>query len=193
MANPETSPELWVVCGPNGAGKSTIASRHLYRRMPIINPDIIARDTAVSAPAAGRAAVLERASLLSRRQTFGWETTLSGRGELRFLREARAAGYRITVVFVGVPSPVLSDSRVATRVASGEHDVPTRDLTRRFHGSLRNLAEVFALAHRVVLADNGTRQYRLLLTWEDGAVTQRAPTLPPWARAALPAEVLGEC
>ena len=37
-------PQLWVIAGPNGAGKSTLADRYLAGRIPLINPDNIARE-----------------------------------------------------------------------------------------------------------------------------------------------------
>ncbi|MEK9499123.1 hypothetical protein V2H77_22210 [Photorhabdus sp. P32] len=36
-------PQLWVIAGPNGAGKSTLVRRHLTGKLPVVNPDDIAR------------------------------------------------------------------------------------------------------------------------------------------------------
>jgi predicted ABC-type ATPase len=39
-----TKPQLWVIAGPNGAGKSTLVQRYVAGRVPVVNPDDIARE-----------------------------------------------------------------------------------------------------------------------------------------------------
>jgi predicted ABC-type ATPase len=123
-------PQLWVFAGPNGAGKSTLAARYLRERLPIINPDVIALRIGMSpqgTPAlieAGKIAVRERAALLNARESFAIETTLSGNSEIRLMRDASSANYKVNLVFVGVDLPETSVSRVAHRVQMGLHFVP---------------------------------------------------------------------
>jgi predicted ABC-type ATPase len=52
------SPRLWVIAGPNGAGKSSIVGARIGGRLPIVNPDDIARDAAEDNPAAAAERVL---------------------------------------------------------------------------------------------------------------------------------------
>jgi predicted ABC-type ATPase len=73
-------PQFWIVAGPNGAGKSTIMRRYNRGRLPIVNPDDIARsldparinDRAVQLQAA-RLALAERAQRLSACENFAVE------------------------------------------------------------------------------------------------------------------------
>lgn len=186
------TPRLWVFAGPNGAGKSTIVDQFVGGRIPIVNPDNIALtlppdlgDTA-RVLQAGRIAVRERATLLAARQTFGIETTLTGRSELDLMRAAAAAGYQVNLVYVGLRDVRHSVGRVSERVRRGGHDVPLPDLMRRFDRSVANLAVAMTIAnHRVLLGDNSGRRRRLLLASKGGRVKYRSPTPPTWATSVV--------
>lgn len=182
-------PQLWVIAGPNGAGKSTLVARHsLSRRMPVINPDEIAwqidpirrNETSVIAQA-GKRALHERKRLLDSEQTFAVETTLTGRGELKLMRQARANGFKVNLVYVALSDAGQSNNRVATRVRAGGHDVPEVDIYRRFERSLANLPDAITASDRVFVLDNSSRRYRLLFSIERGSLRFVSKHLPDWA------------
>lgn len=89
-------PQLWVFAGPSGAGKSTLVDHHVGNRIPVVNPDTIARNLpsglhdAERVIRAGRMAVAARSALLDERRTFAIETTLTGQSELHVMRAAAA-------------------------------------------------------------------------------------------------------
>ena len=72
------------------------------------------------------------------------ETTLSGIGPLRLMATARTAGYRIELHYVFVNAPELAIDRIRNRVALGGHDVPERDVKRRYARSLARLPAAIA-------------------------------------------------
>ena len=86
-----TAPKVIVIAGPNGAGKTTFAREFLPNEAacPIfINADLIAAGLAPFAPerAAVQAARLmleAMAQHFAARESFAFETTLSGRAYLR--------------------------------------------------------------------------------------------------------------
>lgn len=147
-------PQLWVFAGPNGAGKSTLADRFVRERIPIVNPDNIAHDLPRTAHgglaelAAGKLALKERGERLRTGQTFAFETTLSGGTELKVMRDAKAEGYKVNLVYVGVSDPAISMARVSERVRRGGHDVDDRAVAQRYAASLAQLPEAMALADR---------------------------------------------
>lgn len=51
------------------------------------------------------------------------------------------------MIYLALPSVKISEMRVAERVAHGGHNIPIRDIERRFPRSLGNLFQVFS--HRV--------------------------------------------
>lgn len=93
-------PTLYIIAGPNGAGKTTFASRFLPEKeheLEFVNTDLIARELSPLDPdsalvRAGRIALQRIRLLISERKAFAWETTMSGRSALRWLRFARSAG-----------------------------------------------------------------------------------------------------
>lgn len=191
------TPQLWVIAGPNGAGKSTLANQHIAGRIPVVNPDEIAR---LLAPenvndfgvrrTSGVMAVDARRAHVEARRTFAFETTLTGKGELALMRRAREEGFKVNLVYVGIDSAALSGLRVASRVRAGGHDVSKVDRDRRFPRSLANLPEAMKIAHRSILLDNTGKRRRLVLSVEHGR-TRFANSQPPrWAADAI-AQVQG--
>ena len=183
-------PQLWVVAGPNGAGKSTLADRYLAGRIPVINPDNIALERPGIGPAgAGRMAIQRQREHLQKRESFAWETTLSGHRELALMREARDAGYKVNLVYIGVRDPGLSMLRITERVAAGGHTVPASDVARRFERSLANLPDAMALADRALILDNSEKRRRLVLIRERDHSRFRSTSMPDWLQSRLPAEM----
>lgn len=191
-----STPQLLVIAGPNGAGKTTLTGDYLAGRIPVVNPDDFAKqldpnhngDRAVML-AAGRMAIEQRQSLLSARQSFAVETTLTGKGELELMRRASAQGYKVNLVFVGLNEAPLSAARVAERVSRGGHPVPLDDIFRRFDRSLANLHAALPTVDRAFVLDNSGDRRRLLFSIENGRVKHLAKNLPDWAKTAVPADM----
>lgn len=140
-----------VLSGPNGAGKSTTAPYLLKDALAVhefVNADTIALGLSAYRPeaaaiTAGRVMLERLRTLSSMRRDFAFETTLSGRSHVRWLRDLRASGYRTHLVFLALPSPELAIARVADRVRRGGHHVPDVVVRRRFIAGLRNLFSVY--------------------------------------------------
>lgn len=193
------APELWVVAGPNGAGKSTLVNtllrRYLAHKIPFVNPDDIAaeldlknRDTPAVQRRAGVQAIKDRNDHLANGRSFGIETTLSGNSTLNLMEKARAAGYRVKLVYVGIDDPDLSVGRVAARVGTGGHNVPADDALRRYPASLANLPKALLLADKSWVFDNTQESgRRLVLSRQGEKVRKVSRTLPEWAAKAIPA------
>jgi predicted ABC-type ATPase len=185
-------PHLWVFAGPNGAGKSTLAAKYLRNRLPIVNPDVIAARISEDDPQspaileAGKIALRQRSELLAAKQPFAIETTLSGNSEIRLMRDAANAGYKVNLAFVGIESALISQGRVTHRVSLGLHFVPSDDIIRRYPRSMENLPIAMRLAARSILLDNTGEGFRLLLIREQGRKPTVAKKLPAWlVRAVL--------
>jgi predicted ABC-type ATPase len=185
-------PWLWLLAGPNGAGKSTYASNLAAIVEEVVGPDAIAHQLLPTAPetatlAAGRPAVVRKRELLRERQSFAVETTLSGRGHLRDVKQAMAGGWNVGVIFIGLASSDLAVERVRQRKLAGGHDVPAGDIRRRYERSLRNLVDVSRFAELVLVLDNSgvRRPMRRVLEVRRGTIVFRHRRLPKWLRPAL--------
>lgn len=170
-------PNLFIIAGPNGAGKTTYARRFVNEELRIgefVNADLIAAGLSPFAPdkaafEAGRLMIKRLRDLSARREDFSFETTLAGRAYAPLLREMRAAGYRIRLDFLWIPTLDLTRDRMKQRVAKGGHDIPDEVQRRRFHLGVRNLAELYRpLVDRWRLFENTKEQPHLVAEEENG-------------------------
>jgi len=160
---PKLRPRCIVIAGPNGAGKTTFAREYLPEIAKVIhfvNADLIAGGLSPLQPelaafAAARLVLREIDRLVSERVDFAFETTLSGRTYVRRIEAWKQAGYRIEIVFLRLSSVDLALRRIETRVRQGGHDVPKRDVLRRFRRGWGNFQEVYRpMAESWVVYDN---------------------------------------
>ena len=165
------SPVCLVIAGPNGAGKTTFAREFLPKEAGIlrfVNADLIAGglsplNPSLAAAAAGRLVLKELDRLAAAKESFAFETTMSGLSYLKRLEGLKKAGYLIQIVFLSLNSPELAVKRVATRVKQGGHDVPEADIRRRFDRGLVNFKAAYSpLADYWELFDNSGDSPRLL-------------------------------
>ena len=138
-----------LIAGANGAGKTTFARAVLRVRHPgavFLNADEIQREnSAFSHPvAAGRELLRRLGELEQRRKSLAVETTLSSRLYVRRIQKWSAAGYRVSLHFIELPSADYAVQRVATRVAAGGHGVPEADVRRRFDRGLELFRSEYA-------------------------------------------------
>jgi predicted ABC-type ATPase len=105
------------------------------------------------------------------------------------MAKAKAEGYKIMLVFVGIDSPELSQARVADRVACGGHSVPLDAIIHRYPDTMSKLASAVEIANRSYILDNSDDRRRLLMIHENGATRYLSRTLPKWIQAALPNSV----
>lgn len=155
--------EVILIGGPNGAGKTTAAGWLLPRTLGIrefVNGDEIAKGLSPfnpegSAVPAARLMLTRVRELIRAGQSFAFETTCAGRGHAQFLKSCRAAGYRVTVIFLWLPSATMAQARVRQRVREGGHAVPPTVIARRFRSGLRNLQRLYLpLADVAMIYDN---------------------------------------
>ena len=158
---PPSPPVCHVVAGPNGSGKSTFALNYLPAyagSIEYVNPDLMAQglsptDIRLSAIKAGKLTLTRIAGLIAAGAPFGFETTLAGRGHLKLLSKAKAAGYAVHLYYLWMPEAAMLPVRIRHRVLDGGHDVPQEDVVRRYSRSRANLRDYMALADKVYVFD----------------------------------------
>jgi predicted ABC-type ATPase len=133
-----------------------------------VNADLLAAGLSplrpeLAAMKAGRLFLAELDRLAMMREDFAFESTLSGLTYLARLKRWKAAGYRVEMVFLQLSSVQLALSRIAARVKQGGHDVPRRDVVRRFVRGWRNFEGAYkALADAWTVYDNSKEKPVLL-------------------------------
>lgn len=92
---------------------------------------------------AGRITLARLDSLESQRQSFAFESTLASHALVRRLRRLKKRGYSVHVVYLWLPAVNLALARVAERVRTGGHDVPSETVRRRFDRGRRNFFTLY--------------------------------------------------
>jgi predicted ABC-type ATPase len=77
--------------------------------------------------------------------------------------DARARGFEIVLVYIGTEAVEINLARIRNRVLAGGHDVPEKDVRRRYRRSFENLPVAIQRADHTILFDNSTEDgYRLI-------------------------------
>lgn len=172
---PNSEQKVIIIAGPNGAGKTTFAREFLPNEAacPVfVNADLIAAGLAPFAPEtaavrAGRLMLAELDRHFSARQSFAFETTLSGRAYLRHIRQWQLAGYRVELIFLQLNHADEAVARVQQRVRQGGHDIPEAVIRRRFAAGLQNFHQHYAPVVDAWALYNNAGEAPVLLDWSE--------------------------
>lgn len=156
------SPLCTIIAGPNGAGKTTFAMKYLPKIagcLNFINADEIARglsplDVEAAQIQASRIFLGAIEEKIRRRESFAFETTLSGIAYLPKIRQWRQNGWRVELFYLWIPSAVFSAKRVEYRVRQGGHNIPSDAILRRYPRSIANLFRYAPECDKVNCYDN---------------------------------------
>jgi predicted ABC-type ATPase len=168
-----------VIAGPNGSGKTTFAEQFLPNYadcFEFINADMIAKGLSPFLPSkvaikAGKILLDQIDDCARRKANFAFETTLSGKAYVNLLQKMKRRGYELHMFFLWLPKVQLSLARIADRVRKGGHDIPERDVRRRFARGLKNLFEVYRpLFDTWSVYDNSTGKPKLVFAVEHGTI-----------------------
>lgn len=179
------APECLIVAGPNGGGKSTVFQALLeHGELPAdlqyINTDenfrtLRSSDERASEIAAARVSIEQLDAAIVVRRNFAFETTLSSRHSIRTISKARAAGYRVGLLYVILQKVELHNARIRTRVALGGHFVSQVDVARRYRTSLKNLADNLEIFDEGCVIDNsGAGALRRIIGISAGHISRLA-------------------
>jgi predicted ABC-type ATPase len=90
-----------------------------------------------------------------KRESFAFETTLSGRNYARHIQRWKQAGYHVKLVFLSLASVRIALQRIQLRVAQGGHNVEAPVVRRRFKAGLANFRRIYSkLVDAWILYDN---------------------------------------
>src|SRR5581483_6242015 len=112
---------------------------------------------------AGRLLLDEIDRLAATRADFAVESTLSGLSFLSRLKDWKASGYRVEIIYLSLSSTDVALRRIAQRVQQGGHAVPKADVLRRFERSWRNFCEFYRpMVDAWIVYDNSGSRPRLV-------------------------------
>jgi predicted ABC-type ATPase len=171
---------VYIIAGPNGSGKTTFANKFLpdYAKCQhFVNADLIAKGLSpfsppIAAMKAGRLVLEQIHELAEKNLNFAFETTLSGKMYVGFLKRLKEKEYSIHLFFLWIPNSELAIARIKERVADGGHDVPAGDVRRRFSRGIDNLFKIYRPhLDTFMLFDNSGAVPNLIVEEKTGKLT----------------------
>ncbi len=143
--------KCYIIAGPNGAGKTTFATEFLpieVECLNFINADLIAQGLSPFQPEkmaieSGRLMLQHIDESVRKNESFAFETTLSGKGYIKKIRDWKSKGYEVIIYYLKLPSVEFAIERVKLRVSQGGHNVPEPDIRRRFERSWNNFHAIY--------------------------------------------------
>ena len=172
MAN---SKRLTIIAGVNGAGKTTFyyASKNKYYGERICSDDILRENNGdwnnISDQVKyGMEALKLQEKMFEEGKSFSRETTLCGMEMLNTIKQAKARGYYVHMIYIGIDTAELAKQRVEHRVELGGHGVPSDVIDRRLTASLSNLIETYKFCDLVNIFDNSGKKFNNIANIIDG-------------------------
>ncbi|MHA3050695.1 zeta toxin family protein [Acinetobacter sp. ANC 4639] len=106
------------------------------------------------------AAILDyiRKELLLLKVSFTFETVMSHKSKIDFLRDAKSAGYRTYLYFVTTEDPDINVDRVRQRVKKGGHAVDETKIRERYSRTMSMLIDAIEVSDRAFLFDNSSNK-----------------------------------
>lgn len=152
---------LHIFGGPNGAGKSTLFARFQETaQQPVeqVNGDVLQQQhPQLSGFEVGEITATRIKELIAARASFSIENNLATADNYKLIHGAKAAGYRVELVYVSLDSVQECRFRVQQRVKEGGHDVPPAIIEQRYHQSLSLLKQHYHSFDHIRLVDNTDR------------------------------------
>ncbi|MFN0081622.1 MAG: zeta toxin family protein [Ferruginibacter sp.] len=99
---------------------------------------------------------------IENKQSFAFETTLSGNNYFDIITSAKEIGFTVTLFFVYLESFELAIERVALRVLKGGHNIPDDVIERRYFKGLKNINKYIAIADDWYILDNSKINYKFV-------------------------------
>ena len=91
---------------------------------------------------------------LAKKESFAFETTLSGRNYLNRIKKWREAGYEVILYYLKLHNENIAIERVSLRVSEGGHNISEKIIRRRYQKGLRNLPLYQEVVNSWVVFDN---------------------------------------
>lgn len=192
-------PTMIVLAGPNGAGKSTFYQVRVAPSFagPFINADIIQREelrdpSPEASYEAAQIGTSRRTEYIEQGRDFVTETVFSHPSKLELIDEARAGGFTVIVMHVGINTPELSVARVGARVKEGGHIVPEEKIRTRYTRGAPFIRAAILKADRGMVFDNSCLNQPPIhcLTFSDGRLVFALPLLPRWIRSVYASDLV---
>ena len=170
-----------IIGGVNGAGKSSFTGsvRDYTDLGIIINPDEIMSELPLPPLVSSRHVVQLGNEYLENGTSFTQESTLSGRRIKEMARKAKANGFYVRLVYIGLDSAEESMIRIANRVRKGGHNIDSDKVIYRYNRRFSDISEMLPLCDEARFYDN-ENGFHLVGHYEDNTLFVYKKNPPAW-------------
>ena len=165
---------LYIIAGANGSGKTTFALSYAeLNNLHFINADEIAKkydpiDIQKYKVKAGKEFFRQLGEYLNKDESFIIETTLSGKYLIKMINEAKIKNFKVVLIYLYLEAEIENILRVKNRVLNGGHDVPEKDIKRRYIRSRELFWKTYKdMVDKWMLFFNGDDNYELIANQDD--------------------------
>jgi predicted ABC-type ATPase len=200
-------PALFIITGSNGAGKSTVGATYLppeiKNNYTVFDGDKLALEKRKELypkiikslkEAKNRANewvdeffVQQVKAAIKASDHFVYEGHFRDENTLKTPKRFKKKGYYLSVIFMGLPDPHVSELIVIDRAKEGGHFVPIYEVESNFYGNLVMLNKNYKLFDELVVIDTFST-HKILLHLRDAKVLFYVPSKhqPTWFSKFLP-------
>ena len=170
-------PVLVMLCGAPGAGKTTFYESKLR----VVFPTIL---KASSSPLEQAEIERERKRVQKEKRSFVYRDAIP---DIGLIRDARAAGFDVKVIYIGTEDPNLNIGRILVRVGNGGAFAPLGRVANDFEKGVKQLRKISQQVDDLILFDNtpNGRGVRLVAHFQNAQLARMARAVPKWALAVL--------
>ena len=127
-----------------------------------------------------------RHQLLKSKISFTFETVMSSKDKVDFLKKAQDLGYRTYLYFIATQDPIVNISRVNNRVKLGGHNVPEDKIVSRYYRSLELLSRAVKYSTRAYIFDNSSQEKLWIAQINNGKEFEfKSGIVPEWINRYL--------
>jgi predicted ABC-type ATPase len=120
-------------------------------------------------------------ALVASGESFAFETTCAGRAYAPWLRECQASGWRVTLVFLWLPTPQAALDRVARRVHEGGHNIPRDVVIKRWKKGIANMRHLYLPLSDIAAIHDNSDATRVLIAERTSGVPLVVHDADRWA------------
>lgn len=131
-----------------------------------------------------------REKLLSRQISFTFQTVMSHRRNIEWLKKAQSVGYQTYLYYVATDDPMINVSRVRARSTMGGVDVPEERVISNYYRSLELLNRTIPHTNRAYIFDNSSHANSRQQAWiaeiaEGREIEFKSAKIPVWFQRAV--------
>jgi predicted ABC-type ATPase len=120
-----------------------------------------------------------RHQLLSKSESFSFETVMSHPSKIKMVEAANKKNYQTYLYFISTNNPLINYGRIKGRVEKGGHNVSKQKIEERYKKSLQLLHSAIKISYRSYIFDN-TVSLTLLAEYKQGILQKQYAPFSEW-------------